>query len=198
MSIKLTVFRKQHISHPSIVSYIHSFTTGYFHCLVLEHIGGGELFSLVNSNEQYAKVTEPAIRRMWGELCRAVGWMHGVGLIHRDIKLESGCQICISGSSSECNFTDILLTSNIFATSNAVATLPPLNVPLIKLTDSGFPASSTHPLRYFPHAVGLSRTRPLNSCWVRVGAIGATVPTAQRRRRKGIMTDGRPTRGRAV
>lgn len=83
------MFRKQHISHPSIVSYVHSFTTNYFHCLVLERVAGGELFSLVNSSEQYAKVSEPAIRRMWGELCRAVGWMHGVGLVHRDIKLES-------------------------------------------------------------------------------------------------------------
>lgn len=38
-------------------------------------------------------MTEPAIRRMWGELARAVGWMHGVGLVHRDIKLESAYHI---------------------------------------------------------------------------------------------------------
>lgn len=38
-------------------------------------------------------MTEPAIRRMWGELARAVGWMHGVGLVHRDIKLESAYYI---------------------------------------------------------------------------------------------------------
>ncbi len=133
----LTIFRK-----PAYLSPIHRFIHSFFYdqLFSLSRFGAywwGELFSLVNSNEQYAKVTESAIRRMWGELCRAVGWMHGVGLIHRDIKLESGCQICISGSSSECNFTDILLTSNIFAISNAVATLPPLNVPLIKLTDFG-------------------------------------------------------------
>lgn len=30
---------------------------------------------------------------MWGELARAVGWMHGVGLVHRDIKLESAYHI---------------------------------------------------------------------------------------------------------
>lgn len=40
-------------------------------------------------------MTEPAIRRMWGELARAVGWMHGVGLVHRDIKLESAYYIVI-------------------------------------------------------------------------------------------------------
>ena len=81
----------QHISHPSIVSYLHSFTTLSHHVLVLEYVGGGELFTLVNSDTEYTRVTEPAIRRMWGELARAVGWMHGVGLVHRDIKLESEC-----------------------------------------------------------------------------------------------------------
>ena len=34
-------------------------------------------------------VDEPLVRRIWGELCRAVAWMHSVGLVHRDIKLES-------------------------------------------------------------------------------------------------------------
>ncbi|KAI5118085.1 hypothetical protein M0805_007735 [Coniferiporia weirii] len=107
----------RHIAHPSIVAYLHSFTTATHHCLVLEHVAGGELFELVNSDVQYARVTEPAVRRMWGELCRAVGWMHGVSLVHRDIKLEN-----------------ILLTRNIFARGEP---LPPLHTPLIKLTDFG-------------------------------------------------------------
>ncbi|OCB91114.1 kinase-like protein [Sanghuangporus baumii] len=106
-----------HIVHPSIVSYLHSFDSSTHHCLVLEYIGGGELFELVNSDEQFARVIEPAIRRMWGELCLAVGWMHGVGLVHRDIKLEN-----------------ILLTQNIFATGDP---LLPSGLPLIKLTDFG-------------------------------------------------------------
>lgn len=32
---------------------------------------------------------ESTLRRMFTELCKAVSWMHGVGLVHRDIKLES-------------------------------------------------------------------------------------------------------------
>jgi protein-serine/threonine kinase len=79
----------QHISHPSIVAYLHSFTTPTHHCLVVEHIGGGELFELINKDENRNKMTEPLLRRLWGELCRAVGWMHSVALVHRDIKLES-------------------------------------------------------------------------------------------------------------
>ncbi|CUA72138.1 Serine/threonine-protein kinase ppk27 [Schizosaccharomyces pombe 972h-] [Rhizoctonia solani] len=105
----------RHISHPSIVAYLHSFTTPTHHCLVVEHIGGGELFDLINKEENQNKMTESLLRRLWGELCRAVGWMHSVALVHRDIKLEN-----------------ILVTSNPF--TNPV---PPLTTPLLKLTDFG-------------------------------------------------------------
>ena len=66
------------------MSYLHSFSTPSHHCLVLEHVGGGELFDLIDSAESHAKLDEPLLRRMFGELCKAVGWMHGVGLVHRD------------------------------------------------------------------------------------------------------------------
>ncbi|KAG9122988.1 hypothetical protein FRC07_000392 [Ceratobasidium sp. 392] len=105
----------RHISHPSIVAYLHSFTSPTHHCLVVEHIGGGELFELINLDTNRNKMTEPLLRRLWGELCRAVGWMHSVALVHRDIKLEN-----------------ILVTTNPF--ENPV---PPLTIPLLKLTDFG-------------------------------------------------------------
>ena len=79
----------QHISHPSIVSYIHAFSTSTHHILVLEHVPGGELFDLVSSQQTHSRIDEPLLRRIFGELCRAVSWMHAVGLVHRDIKLES-------------------------------------------------------------------------------------------------------------
>ncbi|CAL1703349.1 unnamed protein product [Somion occarium] len=105
----------RHISHPSIVSYLHSFSTPSYHCLVLEYVGGGDLFDLIDSAESHAMVDEALIRRMFGELCKAVGWMHGVGLVHRDIKLEN-----------------ILLTCRPLTDP-----LPSLPAPLIKLTDFG-------------------------------------------------------------
>lgn len=56
---------------------------------MLEHINGQELFDLINSDEKYALMNEPNLRRIWGELCKAVGFLHEVHLVHRDIKLES-------------------------------------------------------------------------------------------------------------
>ncbi|OBZ75982.1 CBL-interacting serine/threonine-protein kinase 11 [Grifola frondosa] len=66
----------RHISHPSIVSYLHSFSTPSHHCLVMEHVGGGELFDLIDSAESHARLTEPLLRRIWGELCKAVARKH--------------------------------------------------------------------------------------------------------------------------
>ncbi|KZO95118.1 kinase-like protein [Calocera viscosa TUFC12733] len=109
----------RHISHPSIVSYLHSFTTPTHHCLVLEYLAGGELFSLLDNDDRYGRMTEPLVRRMFGELARAVGWMHGVALVHRDIKLEN-----------------ILLTCDPFSPPSypSFASLP---TPLLKLSDFG-------------------------------------------------------------
>ncbi|KIP09294.1 hypothetical protein PHLGIDRAFT_86949 [Phlebiopsis gigantea 11061_1 CR5-6] len=102
----------KHISHPSIVSYIHAFSTPAYHILVLEHVPGGELFDLVSNQELHAQLDEPLLRRIFGELCRAVSWMHAVGLVHRDIKLEN-----------------ILLTRPVFSEYSPA--------PLVKLTDFG-------------------------------------------------------------
>ncbi|CDO71868.1 hypothetical protein BN946_scf184940.g15 [Trametes cinnabarina] len=103
----------RHIAHPSIVSYLHSFSTPSHHCLVLEHVAGGELLELVDDPVRHAQLDEPLVRRIWGELCKAVAWMHSVGLVHRDIKLEN-----------------ILLTTDPF-------TQPLPSSSLIKLTDFG-------------------------------------------------------------
>ncbi|KAG8930226.1 hypothetical protein FRC02_004485 [Tulasnella sp. 418] len=114
----------RHISHPSIVSYVHSMSIPTHHCLIIEHIPGGELFDLINTDEKHKMMTEPLLRRMWSELCRAVAWMHSVNLVHRDIKLEN-----------------ILLTCNPFdpeyASPDGTPSLALLPAPILKLTDFG-------------------------------------------------------------
>ncbi|TFY82033.1 hypothetical protein EWM64_g1979 [Hericium alpestre] len=108
----------QPISHPSIPTLHASFTLQTHHVVVLPLISGGELLSVINSDEQYARLNESVLQRMWQELAGAVEWMHARGVVHRDIKLEN-----------------ILLTTNPFTSSEPV--LPPSSEPLVKLTDFG-------------------------------------------------------------
>ena len=75
---------------------MHSFTTSTYYCLVLEHIHGPELLDFINSDEKYARLDEPHLLQIWCELCKAVGWMHSVALVHRDIKLESESYLAYS------------------------------------------------------------------------------------------------------
>jgi len=98
----------QHISHPNITVLLEHLSTPSHHVLVLPYYPGGDLLNLVNDDiawsnlgpfalirlflpfiSIYLYIGEHVLRRIWCELCKAVGWMHGVGLVHRDIKLES-------------------------------------------------------------------------------------------------------------
>ncbi|PWZ00345.1 kinase-like protein, partial [Testicularia cyperi] len=114
----------KHISHPNLVRFITSFSTPLHHTLVLEQVVGGELFEALTSHfDQFAE-REWLVRTMYSELANAVGWMHQVNLVHRDIKLEN-----------------ILLTARIFSTESAQNPLRPNHLPnpgpLVKLTDFG-------------------------------------------------------------
>lgn len=120
----------------------------------------GEGEGLVNSSQAQGEegeevlLTEEVVRRIWGELCKAVGWMHGVGLVHRDIKLESTFPSKFSPSLGrviyESYFTDILLTTP----------LPPpaLPAPFIKLTDFGLSRFLPPPLPSSPTSSQLLTT----------------------------------------
>ncbi|KAJ7577525.1 kinase-like domain-containing protein [Mycena floridula] len=78
----------KHISHPNITSLLSHLTTRTHHILVLPYLPGGDLLALVNSNG-WDTLGETTLTRIFSELCKAVGWMHDVGLVHRDVKLEN-------------------------------------------------------------------------------------------------------------
>ncbi|KAF5353174.1 hypothetical protein D9757_012659 [Collybiopsis confluens] len=78
-----------HISHPNITPLLSHLTTRTHHLLVLPYLPGGDLLGLVNDEDTWNHLGESTLRRIFAELCKAVGWMHGVGLVHRDIKLEN-------------------------------------------------------------------------------------------------------------
>lgn len=88
----------RHLVHQGVVGYVAHFSTSSHHCLVLERLEGGELFSLVEVDSNRHRMMRPGpgdpegyglVRRIFGELCRAVSWLHEVEVVHRDIKLES-------------------------------------------------------------------------------------------------------------
>ncbi|EPQ25850.1 uncharacterized protein PFL1_06946 [Pseudozyma flocculosa PF-1] len=115
----------KHISHPNLVRFVEAFSTPLHHTLVLEHVSGGELFELLAQHHERMAQREWLVRRIFCELANAVGWMHNVNLVHRDIKLEN-----------------ILLTTSLFqATDHArPGLLKPSQLPqgpLVKLTDFG-------------------------------------------------------------
>ncbi|KAK9894787.1 kinase-like protein [Cystobasidium minutum MCA 4210] len=113
----------KHIRHPSLVHLTSSFETPWHTCLVLEYAAGGELFDFIADHHEHT--SEALVRRIFGELADVLGWMHSIGLVHRDIKLEN-----------------ILLTYNPFASGAPPrwpepSSLPQIPTPLVKLTDFG-------------------------------------------------------------
>ncbi|KAJ3731677.1 hypothetical protein DFJ43DRAFT_1224647 [Lentinula guzmanii] len=114
----------KHISHPNITPLLSHLTTRTHHVLVLPYLPGGDLLGLVN-DENWHNLGENTLRRIFSELCKSVGWLHGVGLVHRDIKLEN-----------------ILLTVSLNPLSSEVPT-PGSTMNGIMLTESNTTASPT-------------------------------------------------------
>ncbi|UZJ52682.1 hypothetical protein CBS101457_002002 [Exobasidium rhododendri] len=111
----------KHIIHPNIVRFLSSFSTPKHHNLVLEQVAGGELFELLSNHHPRLAQREWLVRLLFGELANAVGWMHSINLVHRDIKLEN-----------------ILLTHQLF--SGDLDSLRPSSLrpsPLLKISDFG-------------------------------------------------------------
>lgn len=77
----------QNIEHPSLASLLGSFSTPEYTVLAMDYCSGGELFDFIG--DWHRLMPESLARRILGELAGAVGWMHSIGLVHRDIKLES-------------------------------------------------------------------------------------------------------------
>ncbi|KAF2456512.1 kinase-like domain-containing protein [Lineolata rhizophorae] len=55
--------------------------------LVLGYCCGGDLFEVASGRREV--LTPGVVRRVFAELVGAVGYLHGKGIVHRDIKLES-------------------------------------------------------------------------------------------------------------
>lgn len=99
----------QTIQHPSLVAMFSSFNTPIYTALVLEYCDGGELFDFLAS--WHPHLSESLARRIFGELLSAVGWMHEICLVHRDIKLESQYRSSLIRACTVCTRADMSCSS---------------------------------------------------------------------------------------
>lgn len=74
------------LDHPNIVRLHEVMATRSKIYLVMEHAGGGELFSLVTRR---GRVPEPAARRYLQQLVSALRFCHAHGVAHRDVKPQN-------------------------------------------------------------------------------------------------------------
>lgn len=77
-----------HLDHPNIVKYYETYVDEKYIYLVMEYIGGGELFDKIAEQENQV-FTEPIAREYIKKLLGACHHMHSQGVVHRDIKPEN-------------------------------------------------------------------------------------------------------------
>ena len=74
------------LAHPNIVRLHEMVETERHIGIILEYASGGELFDYI-LNHRYLK--DQAARRLFAQLVSGVGYLHKMGIVHRDLKLEN-------------------------------------------------------------------------------------------------------------
>jgi serine/threonine protein kinase len=74
------------IQHPHVVRLLDVFTTEKTETIVLECLSGGELFDYLVSRQ---RLSEREARKFVRQILSALQHCHGLGVIHRDLKLEN-------------------------------------------------------------------------------------------------------------
>ena len=73
--------------HPNICSLRESFSEGDYYYLILDLVAGGELFDALVSQGAYSELDAARHIR---EAASALAFLHGVGVVHCDLKPEVG------------------------------------------------------------------------------------------------------------
>ncbi|GAA5964916.1 hypothetical protein JCM10213_001458, partial [Rhodosporidiobolus nylandii] len=76
------------LSHPHLLQLYELLATESSIFLITELCAGGELFSYLLDSPG-GRLSIPEARRVFGQLCLGVGYLHAEGVVHRDLKLEN-------------------------------------------------------------------------------------------------------------
>jgi serine/threonine protein kinase len=89
-SVSPTLTREIHhhrqLHHPHVTQLYEVIATESHIWLITELCSGGELFDYL---VEKGRVPEAETRVIFGQLCLAVAYIHGKGILHRDLKLEN-------------------------------------------------------------------------------------------------------------
>ena len=83
---EVTILTK--LDHPNIVKYYETYNDEKYIYLVMEYIGGGELFDKIASQKNQV-FTEDMAKEYMKKLLGSCHHMHSQGVVHRDIKPEN-------------------------------------------------------------------------------------------------------------
>ena len=85
------IYILQYLNHPNILKIVDFKKTNESYYLVTEYINGGSLSDCLKKyQEKYNKpFTQEILQHLMRQIMDAVKYMHGFGIIHRDIKLDN-------------------------------------------------------------------------------------------------------------
>ena len=83
---KLEAEIQSQLKHPNIVELKDSYQTPEQYVIVLEYCKGGTLLDYV---VKHGKLSQEVVAAIMTKLLSAVEYMHNMGVVHRDLKLEN-------------------------------------------------------------------------------------------------------------
>lgn len=89
------------LRHENLIRFEGAYASNNYLYIVLELATGGELFDKIveNSYVRHARsydfltpqIPEPEARKLFQQLLNAVKYLHGKGIVHRDLKVDQQC-----------------------------------------------------------------------------------------------------------
>uniref|UniRef100_A0A6B2LHK9 Protein kinase domain-containing protein n=1 Tax=Arcella intermedia TaxID=1963864 RepID=A0A6B2LHK9_9EUKA len=76
------------VYHKNIVEFIDIYENSVETCIVMEYLGGGDVYSRLNERHK-VPLKEGQVKLLAKELINALDYLHGIGIAHRDIKPEN-------------------------------------------------------------------------------------------------------------